>query len=561
MQFRLFRRLPNLNDSRRIWLLAVLTAIIGGYILATTVLIARDGTAFINFARHLSHHPIETMQRNDQHPLYPAMILGVGKTCSLVGEGESIIGWVHSAQLATLLCRVLCVVPLFLFGRLAVGSRAAFWGLLLFVFLPKPAAWGSDALSDFPHVLFFSTAFCLAAYALERPGWWWFGIAGSVAGIGYLVRPECGMVLVVSLCMLFIVFVRPRAKWTRGHAAGSAAVLVLGFLLTAAPYMALKGALIPKKQLGTFREVASLPRHVPSESAVSLVGKVGVQAIVKKWQDPAVMRKVGSRPPMSFAASVAEVCGEFAHTLGYVAIPFWVIGLVCLTRRGIQCRSAGGMILCLLALTGCTLVWLGWRYGYVSGRHGLPVAAHTIFLVPWGVRSVCVLLARKTPRLRKPAEGSNSRWRLRGNSWKLVGVATAIMAAILLPRTLRPLRNDKIGHLHASVWLKQNSTPADVIIDRHGWSSFYAGRTVNRLCAVPPVENLRQLLDGRKVYAVVVNEAGASFSRADEVRKKVQPLALLECASFGMKGKNDTKSVDIYQVLKGQNAGLRSTME
>ena len=71
------------------------------------------------------------------------------------------------------------IAVLYFIARTLAGARWGFWGVLIFIMLPRPAEYGSDALSDWPHLFFFSAA--LLAMLQPEKRWWLFALAGLVA--------------------------------------------------------------------------------------------------------------------------------------------------------------------------------------------------------------------------------------------------------------------------------------------------------------------------------------------------------------------------------------------
>jgi hypothetical protein len=132
---------------------------IGVYLALTMVLISKDGATFISYAKGLESHPIETIKREYQHPGYPFLIFTVHKIPEAGHFDSSAQSWIYSAQATTLIFRLLTVVILYLLGEKIVGQRFSFWSVLILIFLPNAAKYGSDALSDWSAIFFLSTGF------------------------------------------------------------------------------------------------------------------------------------------------------------------------------------------------------------------------------------------------------------------------------------------------------------------------------------------------------------------------------------------------------------------
>ncbi|MHC4160386.1 MAG: glycosyltransferase family 39 protein, partial [Planctomycetota bacterium] len=182
-------------------ILLALATVIGIYLISTTTVIAKDGVTFIEYAKKLKVAPIGTMARKYQHPGYPLLILLAHKIASVLHEGVSIWSWIYCAQGVALTFRLLAIIAVYFIGRDLVGAEFSFWAVLILVFLPKPAEYGSDALSDWPHIFFLAGGVWLLMRA-SNGQWWLFGFAGLAAGMGYLIRPECAQVVVFGFFWL-----------------------------------------------------------------------------------------------------------------------------------------------------------------------------------------------------------------------------------------------------------------------------------------------------------------------------------------------------------------------
>jgi len=171
------------SDIVNIAILAVLASCIGAYLVATAVLIAEDGVRYVEEARSFSVDPAQGVKGEAFG--YPFLIFAAHKIVVLFGAGSSIQVWIYSAQGVALLCRVLTLIPLYFIGRILVGGRQSFWAVLILVMLPYPAHFGSDALRDWPHILFLAAGLLFLFQGAERAKWWMFGIAGLMSGLGY----------------------------------------------------------------------------------------------------------------------------------------------------------------------------------------------------------------------------------------------------------------------------------------------------------------------------------------------------------------------------------------
>lgn len=232
------------SDLLRLGVVAGLCLLIGVYLILTTVLIARDGTFYIGRAQAIDENPLRIARGHP--PGYPFLLWIAHRAAASFAPHDSTMLWVYSAQGVTLLCRVLALVPLYFLGRLLVGARDSFWALLILVVLPYPAEYGSDVLREWPHVLFLSLGFWLLYWGLYRKRWWVLGIVGLGAGLGFLIRPECGQLVLYGLLGLAVTWFSTSGP-DRWKLLGAGLLLIAGFAVPAVPYIHATGSIVPNQ--------------------------------------------------------------------------------------------------------------------------------------------------------------------------------------------------------------------------------------------------------------------------------------------------------------------------
>ena len=118
------------DDVINLVILILIATILGVYLIATTVFIAKDGVNYIERAQKLSSDPVRVIK--EYPPGYPFLIFVAHKFVNLFTDNSSLFSWIYTAQSVTLLCRVLSLISLYFIGKLLVGARHSFWGLLIF---------------------------------------------------------------------------------------------------------------------------------------------------------------------------------------------------------------------------------------------------------------------------------------------------------------------------------------------------------------------------------------------------------------------------------------------
>jgi hypothetical protein len=436
------------SRSRVIIHIPILLAIafcVGVYLVSTTVLIAKDGITFIEYAGNLETSPIEAMKSEYQHPGYPFLIVVAHRIAKIGQDGSSLRSWIYSAQAVALVFRLLAVVLLYFVGKKIVGERFSFWAILILILLPDAAEYGSDALSDWPYIFFLSAGFLLLIQGAVSGKWWLFGFSGLAAGMGYLIRPECTQVVVLGTLWLGLQVFYPRRIISKHKAVFAFVLLTVGFLAIAGPYMKLKGAIFPKKQL------VELAANIQSSG-------VNKQEIQIRSND---IYSAGFAP-----SDIAEAWGKMIQRICETLMWFFVPALLIGAYKGFRKRDwrepEKFFVIVLIVLNVLIMTLLYCKFGYMSRRHTLPLVVFTIFYVPVGLETLASWLGEKF---------SN---KVDSNFWFMVLAAIGIV--ICSPKLLQPIRTDKQCYRDAARWLAENTNEGDLIAVPDVRIGFYSGR-------------------------------------------------------------------------------------
>lgn len=443
-----FRKFSPKRDTAFVIVLLAIAAIIGVYLIVTTAVISKDSTIFIEFAKNAQTDPVKTMAKQYQHPGYPMMILWMHKIKGLLSKDESLFSWIYAAQAVTLALRLLALTALYFMGKKLVGQKHSFLALLILIALPKPTAYGSDAISDWPHLFFLALGLLLLIQAVENKNRWLFGLTGLIAGTGYLVRPECAQIIVYACAWLGVQTVKPGRTFSFAKTLSAMVLLLAGFLIMAGPYMKLKGAIFPKKEVGRF--VSDIEQQGPD---ISKENKYSAKSTL--LETPKAFNKLLER---------------IGDTLMWFFFPAVLIG----TYRFCKDRQFGEpgkfFTILLIAVNTLLMIWLYSEHNYISNRHVLPLVIFTIFHIPRGLELMAEWLENA---LSKKIESIAS-VRIRAKQWFMILIIAGI--AICIPKLLRPLHYDKKLLYQAAQWLTENTTSNDIIAVPDPRIGFYSER-------------------------------------------------------------------------------------
>ncbi|UCG47323.1 MAG: glycosyltransferase family 39 protein [Phycisphaerales bacterium] len=437
------------NHIKHLIILLALAAAIGIYLIATAVMISQDGVIYLSSARTFAEKPIDNLRRLPVHPGYLTLTLAADKILSPFLAGHDTESLIISAQYVSLLCRLASIVILYFLGSLLVGPAPTFWALLILIVLPWPARYASDTLSDWPHLLCLSAGLLLLLAGARSGRWWMFGAAGLAAGLGFLIRPECGQLLAYGAAWLLLCLISPKRKTTRSKAAAAIILLVAGFAITAGPYILHIGYLLPERRIGP------LPHFADAAENRSDVVRPRNQCLAEIV-------------PAKIAVASGKLAQNICETLMYYFVPPMALGLYCRFRRGSHADPAEQFfILAFIALNVTALVALHHNYGYISKRHTLPVIVITTFYIPLGLRTISGRLQKnKLANIPSPERRPSS----------LFYVLIFLGLAICTPKLLRPLHADKNYIRLAAQWLAANTSENDLVQVPDSRIAFYAQR-------------------------------------------------------------------------------------
>ena len=497
------------------------TILLQGFLLVRLPTISADGIIFIRIARELSAAPLETMQAEDQHPGFPAMLLATTRVVQACGYRDDPGAWMAGGLIVSMLAGVLSVAVVWCFAREMFDTTIANIAAIGFAVLPVPRAGAVDAQSDTPHVLFYLFAAWMASTGLASGNLWRLAAAGLASGLAFWIRPEGLEVALVATP--FILWQASRQPWPwRKSIVALAAVAGLACVV-ATPYMLLAGK-ITSKQLLIFKEdpapsyierlaeaeqeetehppvqVASAPERAQPTAAAgnpsAPPAATNVPAApVAAAPAPVVQPPVESEPEYSaelvsgliglaFAAFINSIC----QGLKFVFIPFYLLGDVALVWR----RPAGIQVafLATLGVTHILILMAVYVFsGYVAHRHTIPLVGLAMPFAALGLYQTCAVLARWI--------GVRPRY--------LVVPTFVACCLTVMPFTLRHLNREFEPVMEATEWVQSQVGPGGGVVCNSPYVQFYSRLPVAELSPLSPslAEALHKAPDAHYDYVVL----------------------------------------------------------
>ena len=437
------------HDFIHITILLLIALGIGIYLIATTVMIAKDGVSYIECAQQFASDKII----KSHSPGYPFLIFIAHKSVTLFSNSASVQTWIYSAQSVTLLCRLLAIIPLYFIGKLLVGSKRSFWAVLIIVILPHSAKLGCEAVREWPYILFLSVGFLGLLIGANQPKWWILGLVGLSAGLGYLIRHESAQLVVYGLIWLTLCMFWPKlCGVSKRQIFIALALLLIGFAIPAVPYMKCRGKIIPPKvnrimKSSSFNTLSDNP-NTPKVNAVS--SNYNTAEIV----------------PSNVLKGLGGIFKTIGENLMWFFMPALMIGLYYRFRG--NAKREEWFLITAFVLVNLTIMVL--RYCYIqltiSKRWSLPLITFTIFYIPVGLHVAGNWLEGKFPMNKQRKE--------KRFSWFLVLLLIGI--GICIPKLFSPVRIEKQGYGDAAEWLRENTAAEDLVAVPDMRISFYGER-------------------------------------------------------------------------------------
>jgi 4-amino-4-deoxy-L-arabinose transferase-like glycosyltransferase len=454
------------QDFVNIAILLTVALGIGIYLVVTTTLIAQDGMSYINYAKGLNIDFFKVLRDSSEYsprlytPGYPFLILITHKLVDLFSDGSTVSSWIYSAQAINLLCRILALIPLYFIGKEFVGNKLSFWAIFILIMLPYPGQMGSDVLKDWPHMLFLATGFLLLLWAARHRSWLLFALVGIVSGLGYTIRPMCVQLVVYGVLWLILALFTQKAKTdtSRGKLAACLIFLIVGFAVVAAPYMKIRGEILPRRLQNIInpylsKSVQTNLQH--QEDFMPVNSKCAVGLLIGKG---------------SLKKGLAVLIRRISENLMYYFVPAMFIGMYCYFRKKPKTELLFFIIAFLLANIAIIIARYVCIDPSLSRRYLLPFISFTIFFVTLGLQIIGGMIARALSNSLYHNVASQKQSKL----WFFVLLVIGIV--ICVPKLFRPIRIEKKGYRLAAEWLKENTTKEDVIAVPDIRISFYAER-------------------------------------------------------------------------------------
>ncbi|MHC4564409.1 MAG: ArnT family glycosyltransferase [Planctomycetota bacterium] len=438
------------RDVINLLVLIFIAAALGVYMIATTVVISKDGVYYIERAQEFTSDPDKAI--GTHQPGYPLLIFATHEVTTIFAGDLSLFGWIYCAQGVTLLFRLLGLIPLYFVGKWLVGGRKSFCAMLILILLPHPAKMSCEVLREWPYVCILALGFLCLLRGAGRGKCWMFGLAGLSAGLGCWIRPECAQLVIYGLLWLALCMLWPKVgKMDRTRSLAALGLLLVGFTAPMLPY---------RKHTGSF--ISPSIRRVLK---VSCLNTAPHEVEVREDNADVVNLNMAKIVPYDVAKALGEIFRTVGENLMWFFVPPLLVGLYYRLRHETGKEARFFITFFVLMNLGLMVCFHCCILPHVSNRWSLPLVAFTIYYICEGLQVIECWLGN----MRRGETFKETRPRL-----SLILLLIGII--ICLPKLIRPAGADKRGFRTAATWLKNNTGREDIVAVPDRRISFYAER-------------------------------------------------------------------------------------
>lgn len=451
------------KDSSRIGVLVLIAAGLGIYHILTAVLCHRDCGFYVRFAQGFETGFSSVFA--DKRFGYPLMIFAMHKITALFSDPDSLYGWIYSAQITSLICRLLAIIPLYYIAKRFLKSEFVFPAMLIIIMLPYPAKFGADIIRTWPFFMFIIWSVFLLIKGFEDGKIWCLILSGLICGTGYFVRPEMVQIILYMLMFGVINMAFKKFEFSRMKTAIIGLVFILMFSALAYMYYQKGGSLMPSK----------------------------LQALIENK----LQNEWGKQSSLLHAGG-ALLEGISENSFWFFT-PFAFLGLIDAMRK--KSSPKPSMVLFMasfLTLNTLILILLHLKYGYIERRHTMPLTLFLCLFVPRGIDVLSIHLSRFLKRDKR----------------EFFKVLTAVGLIICFVKIIEPMEHEKRHYVKGIEWLRANVEEGELVIVEDPRIGFYSQTNYMHLSTLK--------LDRKADYVVITDRSDEiSFYPYDVKRRAV----------------------------------------
>jgi len=470
-------------------ILLLISLILSIYLFFRTYVISMDGAfQYIPMAKvFASGFFKEAVRFSGQQPLYSFLIALVSRSVS---------DFELAGKLISSFFGILVIFPVYFLGKQIFDRKVAFLSTLFLAIHPYIRRFSGDVLKESTYLFLLATAIWFTLRTLQREKIYPYLFVPLFSAVAYLVRPDgIEVLLVVFLYILFIKrFNPPEKRWA------VILLLLLSSVILFLPYL------------------------------LHLKGLTGEWALSKAKSIGGLLGRGGMGGEVSFIHKILFSFKKLNFEIFAIFHPLYIFLLIIgLCKSGFSHFKKGeGFLLsfCILqyiVLFLLVLNFTNWSANekeqtfLFSGRHVLPLLLVSVYWVGEGFLAVYQWISKKIEFhslfIRLNSERKS----------KLVSVTLSVLIlVIVLPKTLKPQRYERMTEKWAGIWIKNQSGQGTTIFTSLPRVAFYAdGNSASIDLKRDTIDQIRtSMVEKGTFYLVIEEREAANFPEKNEAIQK-----------------------------------------
>jgi len=428
------------NERIDLAILLLISLLLSIYLFFRTYVISMDGAfQYIPIAKDFASGFFRRAISHNQQPLYPLIVAFVSR-------------WVPDFELAGKLVSsifgILLIIPVYFLGKRIFDEKIALLSTLLLAIHPYIRRFSADVLKESTYLFFLGIAIWFAWRAIQSEKRYPYLFIPLFSVLAYLVRPDGFEVLLVVF--FYVIFVKKFS--IPGRKRTVILLLLLSSCILFLPYL-----IYLRESTGTW----TLSR------AKSFAGLLGLGV---------------ASTEVSFTYKILWSLKKLNLEILAIFHPVYAFLLIIGLLRGILYRLKTGegfllsfcglhyVVLFLMVLN--TTEWGGDKTilaVQLSGRHVMSLLLVSIYWIGEGVITIYQLVSKKM-------ESSPLFLRLKPRKQSvIIFVALLVLIlAVILPKTLKPQRHERLPEKWAGAWIKNQSGKGATIFTDMPRVAYYA---------------------------------------------------------------------------------------
>lgn len=485
------------NDSRNLAILLLVSLLLNIYLFFNTYVISLDGAfQYIPIAHDFVSGFYGKALAHNQQPLYSIF---VALASQLISDLE------QAAKLVSSFFGILIIFPVYFLGKRIFDQKIAFLSVLFLVIHPYIRRFSADVLKESTYLFFFSMAIWYSWRTIQSEKKYPYLFIPLFSVLAYLVRPDGVEILIgASLFVLFFKrFNTPQDRW------------IVFFLLLLSSFILFLPYLIHLRET---TGVWTLSRAKTLNWFLGFSGSASEISLIKR----------GLFTFKDLSGEILSIC----HPL-YIFLIF--IGLW--KNRIPRLKDGEKLLLLFLILHLFVLFMLifnitEWdkdgsiRAVHFSGRHVLPLLLLSIYWTGNGILVLCDWIYKKieSRKLLKSLEAKR-RYTI------VLSVLIILMWTIILPKTLKPQRYDRLTEKWAGMWIRDHLEDGQKLITTIPRVAYYGNRDYERIdLRREKIENVIAKMRESNTLYFIIREREATYNSeiAQTIEKEFTELNRFE---------------------------------